>query len=75
MLRDRLIDRIDDSCSIRRIGALPIARRLDEFPELERKAPRVVVYTGTSNLETRLDHALLALLGLRFYLRGTTKLP
>ena len=53
--RERLIDRVDDSFAIRRIGALLLAKRLEDFPELARKAPRVVVYTGTSKLETRLD--------------------
>ncbi len=53
--QDRLIDRTEGSYSIRRIGALLLAKWLDAFPELERKAPRVVVYSGTSKLETRLD--------------------
>jgi ATP-dependent DNA helicase RecG len=53
--RERLVDRVDRSYAIRRIGALLLAKRLEDFPELARKAPRVVVYTGTSKLETRLD--------------------
>ncbi len=53
--RERLVDRIDELYSIRRIGALLLAKRMEDFPELARKAPRVVVYTGTSKLETRLD--------------------
>jgi predicted HTH transcriptional regulator len=53
--RERLVDRIEGSYAIRRIGALLLAKRLEDFPELARKAPRVVVYTGTSKLETRLD--------------------
>jgi ATP-dependent DNA helicase RecG len=55
LLRERLIDEIDGAWAIRRLGALLLAKRLDDFPELARKAPRVVVYTGTSKLETRLD--------------------
>jgi predicted HTH transcriptional regulator len=55
--RERLIGQVDRSYAIRRIGALLLAKRLEDFPELARKAPRVVVYTGTSKLETRLDHA------------------
>ena len=51
----RLIDEIDGRYAIRRIGALLLAKRLDDFPELARKAPRVVVYTGISKLETRID--------------------
>ncbi len=53
--RERLIDRVNESYAIRRIGALLLAKRLDDFPELARKAPRVVVYTGISKLDTRLD--------------------
>jgi ATP-dependent DNA helicase RecG len=53
--RERLIDRTDNLYSIRRIGALLLAKRMDDFPELARKAPRVVVYTATTKLETRLD--------------------
>lgn len=53
--RERLIDRVGGTFAIRRIGALLLAKQLNEFPDLERKAPRVVAYTGTSKLETRLD--------------------
>jgi ATP-dependent DNA helicase RecG len=53
--RERFIDSKNGTYSIRRIGALLLAKRLDDFPELSRKAPRVVVYTGTNKLETRLD--------------------
>ena len=55
LLNDRLIDQQGDSYSIRRLGALLLAKNLDDFPDLTRKVPRVVVYTGTSKLETRLD--------------------
>jgi predicted HTH transcriptional regulator len=40
---------------VRRVDALLLAKRMDEFPELARKAPRVVVYSGINKLETRLD--------------------
>ena len=53
--RERLVDRVDGAYSIRRLGALLLAKRLEDFPELQRKAPRVVVYTGTTKLDTRLD--------------------
>lgn len=55
LLHERLIDEIDGAWAIRRLGALLLAKRLGEFQDLARKAPRVVVYTGTSKLETRLD--------------------
>jgi predicted HTH transcriptional regulator len=55
--RERLIDETGGVYAIRRIGALLLAKRLDDFPDLARKAPRVVVYTGISKVETRLDQA------------------
>ncbi len=54
--QERLIDCSGGNhYSMRRIGALLLAKPLEEFPELARKAPRVVVYTGISKLEIRLD--------------------
>lgn len=53
--RERLVDDQEGTLAIRRLGALLLAKRLEDFPELARRAPRVVVYSGTSKLETRLD--------------------
>ncbi len=50
---------------MRRIGALLLAKQLTDFPDVSRKAPRVVVYSGPSKLETRLDQ-----LGSRGYAVG-----
>lgn len=55
LVRERLVDEAGDTFAIRRLGALLLAKRLDDFPDLARKVPRVVVYTGVSKLETRLD--------------------
>jgi predicted HTH transcriptional regulator len=52
---ERLIDNTGSTFTIRRLGALLLAKRLDKFPDVARRAPRVVVYSGTSKLETRLD--------------------
>jgi len=52
---ERLIDESNGAFAIRRLGALLLAKRLEDFPDLARKAARVVVYSGTSKLETRLD--------------------
>ncbi len=54
--RERLVDETISGYAIRRLGALLLAKHLVDFPDLERKAPRVVVYTGNSKLETRLDY-------------------
>lgn len=55
LVRERLVDAAGGAYAIRRLGALLIARRLEDFPDVSRKAARVVVYTGTSKQETRLD--------------------
>ncbi|MBI4748952.1 MAG: putative DNA binding domain-containing protein [Acidobacteria bacterium] len=53
--QERLIDNLGGTYAIRRLGAILLARRLENFPDLIRKAPRVIVYIGTSKLETKLD--------------------
>jgi predicted HTH transcriptional regulator len=53
--RERLVDSIGNTYAIRRLAAILLAKDLGDFPDLTRKAPRVVVYSGTSKLETKLD--------------------
>ncbi len=65
LLDQGLIDQMDGLFAIRRIGGLLLAKKLDDFPDLARKAPRVVVYMSNSKLETRLDQ-----LGQRGYAVG-----
>lgn len=65
LLRERLIDTAGGQYSIRRLGGLLLAKTLEQFSDLARKAPRVVVYEGTSKLKTRLDQ-----LGTRGYAAG-----
>lgn len=55
LTRERLIDETHGNFAIRRLGALLLARRLEDFPDVSRKAARVVVYTGMSKLDTKLD--------------------
>jgi ATP-dependent DNA helicase RecG len=55
LVNERLIDATGGSFAIRRIGALLLAKKLTDFEDLARKAPRVVVYNGTSKLDTKLD--------------------
>lgn len=55
LMRERLVDRVNGAYAIRRIGALLLARKLEDFEHVSRKAPRVVVYTGESKLDTKLD--------------------
>ena len=53
--QERLVDLVAGSFAIRRLGALLLAKRLQDFHDISRKAPRVVVYTGNSKLDTKLD--------------------
>jgi ATP-dependent DNA helicase RecG len=56
LLRDRLIvDEGYGSFSIRRIAALLLAKKLHDFPDVERKAPRVITYQGNSKLDPVAD--------------------
>ena len=49
------IERIGQSYAIRRLGALLLARQLSDFPELEYRAVRILVYIDKSKLKTRRD--------------------
>ena len=52
---ERLIDKTPSGYSIRRMGAVLLAHRLTDFPDVSRKAARVVVYSTMSKLKTKLD--------------------
>jgi len=52
---DGLLDGDDGRYSIRRSTAILLARDLNSFPDLARKTTRVVVYNGTSKLDTKLE--------------------
>ena len=53
--RERLIDAESDGWSVRRIAAVLLAKQLSDFPDVSRKAARVVVYNGASKTDTKLD--------------------
>src|SRR5690606_26872444 len=55
LTRERLLVKRDGAYDLVRLGGLLLARKLPDFPDLSRKAARVVVYNGPSKLETRLD--------------------
>ncbi|MBF0104317.1 MAG: putative DNA binding domain-containing protein [Deltaproteobacteria bacterium] len=55
LVQERLIDTSNGKFAIRRLCAILLAKRLDSFPDVSRKAPRVVVYVGTSKIKTKLD--------------------
>lgn len=55
LLDERLINRIgNNSYAIKRLGGVLLAKRLRDFPDLSRKGPRVVVYSGKGKTETKL---------------------
>ncbi len=53
--QERLVDLEAGGYAIRGLGALLLAKSFRDFPDIARKTPRVVVYTGDSKLETKLD--------------------
>jgi ATP-dependent DNA helicase RecG len=55
LIAEKLIDKTADGYSIRRLGALLIAKNLEQFSDLSRKAPRIIVYSGTSKVGVRTD--------------------
>ena len=65
LMNEQLVDEVNGTYSIRRMGGLLLAKRLSDFPDLSRKAPRVIVYSGTSKLDTMLDQ-----IGTRGYAAG-----
>jgi ATP-dependent DNA helicase RecG len=67
LVSERLIvDEGYGSYSIRRIGALLLARQLEQFPDLREKAPRVLKYSDTS----KLNQPLVDVEGTKGYLVG-----
>lgn len=62
---ERLLGEVGGKYSIPRMTALIFAINLEYFPELTRKATRVIVYNGTDKLDTKLERT-----GLRGYAVG-----
>lgn len=60
-----LVKEQDGIYDITRLAAITLARDLSDFPEIERKAPRLIVYNGQDKLDTRKD-----ILGRRGYAAG-----
>lgn len=55
LTREHLIVDTGGALAITNLGALLFAKRLDEFGDLARKAPRVIVYDGKGKLKTKRD--------------------
>ena len=55
LVSDRAVAHGAAGYSVSRLGAIALARRLTDFPEVARKAARVIVYDGNSKLRTLLD--------------------
>jgi ATP-dependent DNA helicase RecG len=58
LMTERLVDRRGDGYSIRRLGGMLLAKNLQVFPDLARKALRVIVYSDASKLVAQLDQTL-----------------
>ncbi|MBP8299090.1 MAG: putative DNA binding domain-containing protein [Planctomycetes bacterium] len=52
---NKLIESTRDNFTILRLGALLLAKNLSTFPDVQRKATRIVAYSGTSKLSTSRD--------------------
>lgn len=50
-----LIVQSGDNFSITRLAAITLARNINDFPEISRKASRLIVYNGNDKLDTRHD--------------------
>jgi len=55
LLSERLVIKTASGFSIKRLGGILLAKRLSDFDDLNRKAPRVIVYSGSNKLNTRLE--------------------
>lgn len=63
--QERLITRGTSGWNITRTGALLFTKNIENFPELQSKIPRVIVYESNNKLRTRLDRQ-----GVRGYAVG-----
>jgi predicted HTH transcriptional regulator len=55
LISERLIEQVDSGFSISNMGAILLAKKLRDFPNVSRKATRVVVYDGESKMKTISD--------------------
>jgi predicted HTH transcriptional regulator len=55
LLDERLIERSTTGFNILHIGAVLLAKNMRQFPDISRKAARVIVYAGESKLQTVSD--------------------
>ena len=69
LVHERLVEKDARGWSINRLGALLLARKLEDFTSISRKAPRVIVYAGDSKLSTKIDQV-----GTRGYAVGFQEL-
>lgn len=55
LLEERLIQQLANGYSISNMAALLLAKKFQNFPNIARKAMRLVVYDGDSKMQTKLD--------------------
>jgi len=56
LISERLVDE-NNGLNIRRIGVLLLAKKLEDFPDVSRKAARVVTYKGDTKIITKLERS------------------
>lgn len=64
-IAERLIAQSGSGYRIRRLGGILFAKRMEEFPDLKRKTPRLIVYEGSNKLNVK-----MAQVGGRGYAAG-----
>lgn len=63
--KDNLINEVDGKYNITNLGALLLAKNINEFPNLSRKAVRVIKYKGKDRLNSEMEQV-----GVRGYAAG-----
>ncbi len=55
LLKDGLAVKTGSGLTVSRLSALLLAKRLEDFPDVKRHAPRVITYKNDDKLQTRQD--------------------
>lgn len=57
LLAERMIEKQGEKYAVPRLAGILLAKDINDFPDIKRKAVRVVVYTTKSKAETKLDQS------------------
>ena len=56
LISAHMLKRDESGITVKRLCSVLLAKRLSDFPDIEFKAPRVIVYNGTSKINPREDY-------------------